>query len=215
MIVTIDGPAGAGKSTIARLLAEQLGFELLDTGAMYRAVAWACLTQNTDLEDRARIAEVARSVTIEFERQRVLVNGIDATAVIREPDVTRFASVVAAIPAVRERLVDLQRKAADGHDIVCEGRDQGTVVFPDAEAKFFVTASLQARARRRQAELAGTENHQSLSETLNQLQDRDRRDQNRDVAPMLPAPDAIRVDTSELTIDEAVSLVLKHVRNQA
>lgn len=211
MIITIDGPAGAGKSTIARLLSERLGFELLDTGAMYRSVAWACLDKNIDLEETDQVATVARGVVIGFEDQSVFVNGTDVTAEIRDPDVTRLASIVAAIPAVRDRLVELQRIAADGRNIVCEGRDQGTIVFPNADNKFFVIASLEARARRRQAELAGRENHQSFSETLDQLRQRDDRDKSRDVAPLVPADDAVEIDTSDLTIDQALEQVLTFV----
>ncbi len=208
MIITIDGPAGAGKSTVARLVAERMGFELLDTGAMYRAVAWACLRGNIDLKDPHEIARVARSVSIRFDGPRVLVNGVDATREIRSPDVTSLASVVAAIPAVRERMVELQRIAAEGKNIVCEGRDQGTIVFPDADRKFFITASLEARARRRQAEMAGRGEYQSYKETLEQLRQRDERDRTRSVAPLVAAGDAIVIDTSELTVDEAVEQVL-------
>ena len=200
MIITIDGPAGARKSTIARLLAERLGYELLDTGAMYRSVAWSCLAKNIDMEDQDQIAFVARGVSIRFEDQTVYVNGTDATKAIRHPDVTRIASIVAAIPAVRERLVELQRMAAEGRNIVCEGRDQGTIVFPNADRKFFVTASIEARARRRQAELAGRETHQSLAETIDQLQQRDERDRTRDIAPLKPAEDAIEIDLSLIHI---------------
>ena len=181
---------------------------------MYRSVAWSCLAKNIDMEDQDQIAFVARGVSIRFEDQTVYVNGTEATKAIRHPDVTRIASIVAAIPAVRERLVELQRMAAEGRNIVCEGRDQGTIVFPNADRKFFVTASIEARARRRQAELAGRETHQSLAETIDQLQQRDERDHTRDIAPLKPAEDAIEIDTSDLTIDEALEKVLGYCTNQ-
>lgn len=207
MIITIDGPAGAGKSTIARLLSERLNFERLDTGAMYRSVAWACLEANIDLEDQAAVAVVVADFSIEFHGQRVIVNGTDATDRIRSSDVTSLASIVAAIPIVRERLVELQRLVAAGKDMVCEGRDQGSVVFPKADRKFFVTASLESRARRRQAENAGRDTHESFKDTLAQLRERDERDRSRDISPLVQPDDAIEIDTSDLTIDEAVDKV--------
>lgn len=212
MIITIDGPAGAGKSTIARLLSERLDFERLDTGAMYRSVAWACLTANVALEDKENIARVARGITIDFEGHQVIVNGSDATDRIRSSDVTGLASVVAAIPAVREKLVELQRHVASGKNMVCEGRDQGSIVFPDAERKFFVTASLESRARRRQAETAGRERHESFRDTMAQLRERDERDRSREISPLIQPEDAIEIDTSDLTIDEAVDLVHSYCR---
>ena len=212
MIVTIDGPAGSGKSTAARGLAERLGFEFLDTGAMYRAVGLHCLQQRTDPSNAESAAEIARHVDISFPGNRVLTNGVDVTEAIRSPDVTEAASIVAANPRVRAAMVALQRKLAAGRDIVCEGRDQGTVVFPHAECKFFLTADPRERARRRHNELAAQGNDSSVEEILEQLRGRDRRDADRPVAPLKPADDAVQVDTSRLTADEVITLLEQTVR---
>ena len=153
MIVTIDGPAGTGKSTVAKRLAERLGFEFLNTGAMYRAVAYACLQRELNLADEASVEAVARDLEILFSNNRLLLGGVDVTDVIRTQKVTQSASIVAANPAVRRQLVHLQQLVGRTSNLVTEGRDQGTVVFPDAECKFFLTASPEERARRRQREL--------------------------------------------------------------
>ena len=153
MIITIDGPAGAGKSTAARLLAERLGFEFLDTGAMYRAVAWACVDRGIDLKDVDAVAETAAGISIQFEQDRIICNGQDVTTDIRSAKASHAASIVAAVPAVRLEMVRLQRESAAGHRYVTEGRDQGSEVFPDSECKFFLTADPQERAERRLLEL--------------------------------------------------------------
>ncbi len=212
MIITIDGPAGSGKSTAARRLAARLGFYFLDTGAMYRAVAWTCLEQRIDLADAARVARAAAGATIGFDGRRVLLNGADVTEPIRIPDVTRAASIVALNPDVRQLLVARQRELAAGLDIVTEGRDQGSVVFPHAEFKFYLTASADERAVRRQQELAEQGTVVPLEQVRAEIKDRDNRDATRDVAPLKPADGAIHVDTSNMTIDEVAALLERTVR---
>jgi cytidylate kinase len=214
MIVTIDGPAGSGKSTAARRLAERLGFRFLDTGAMYRAVALACLRAGVDLEDHAGAAEIVRSVRVGFRDDRVTLNGEDVGDAIRTPEVTHGSSVVAVIPEVRSAMVDLQRHAAEGHDIVTEGRDQGTVVFPRAEIKFYVTAAPEVRARRRHRELELQGTPISYDDLLADILDRDERDANRKVGPLRAAEDAIQIDTSALEADEVIDVLEANVRRR-
>ncbi len=204
MIITIDGPAGAGKSTAARNLAARLGFDFLDTGAMYRAVAWAALERGIDLADESAVANVSRSVAITFERQQVFVDGVEVTEAIRSSEVTAASRPVAANTAVREILSELQRKLAVGRNVVTEGRDQGTAVFPDAEFKFFLTASQQARAERRQQDFAAHGQQLPLEQILKDQADRDHRDAARSVGPLKPADDAIHVDTSALDAEGVV-----------
>lgn len=205
MIVTIDGPAGAGKSSTARALARRLGFEFLDTGAMYRAVTWYCLKRQIDLRDEPAVAAAAREGHFLFDSGRVLVDGVEVTQEIRRSAVTHETRFVAGNNAVRAFLVDLQRKLAAGKDVVTEGRDQGTVAFPDAECKFYLTASPQQRALRRQQDLAANGEQVRLEEILSQQEGRDQRDERREVGAMKPAADAIVIDTSELSFDAVVA----------
>jgi cytidylate kinase len=214
MIVTIDGPAGSGKSTAARLLAERLGFPFLDTGAMYRAVALESLTAGIDLDDEARVAEVARRLDIDALGPTVRANGRDVTAAIRAPEISGAASRVAANPHVREALVGLQRQAAAGRDIVTEGRDQGTVVFPHAECKFYLTADPHERARRRQGELESQGECVSFEALLAQILERDTRDKTRETAPLVAADDALHIDTSHMSPDEMVRCLETIVRRR-
>jgi CMP/dCMP kinase len=214
MIVTIDGPAGSGKSTAARRLAERLGFDFLDTGAMYRAVALEVLSRRIDIGDVSRVVEVAHTVDIEALGPVVRAGGRDVTAAIRTPEVSSAASKVAAIPEVRTELVRLQRQAADRRNVVSEGRDQGTVVFPLAECKFYLTADPNERARRRQLELAVQGETIAVEDLLRQILERDNRDQTRDTAPLRPADDAIRIDTSHLSPDEMVGRLETLVRER-
>lgn len=207
MIICIDGPAGAGKSTVARRLAERLGFRMLDTGAMYRSVAWAARRDGVDWNDPAAIVEVAGRTKIELIDDTVRVDGQDVTADIRTPEITSLTRYAADNPGVREHMVALQRQIGEGRDMVTEGRDQGTVVFPDAACKFFVTASPETRARRRWEELRARGSDITFEEVLSQQQQRDARDSRREVGPLKPAPDAVIVATDDLTIDEVVALL--------
>jgi cytidylate kinase len=214
MIVAIDGPAGSGKSTAARGVAARLGFDFLDTGAMYRAVAFRCLDAKIDFEDARAVAEIAEGSDIQALGARVTCNGVDVTDAIRTPEVSRAASVVAVNPDVRSALVALQRKAAIGRNIVTEGRDQGTIVFPHAEAKFYITADRNERARRRQQELEAMGSTVSLEETLAEIRARDERDKSRDVAPLKQADDAIRVDTTGRSMEEILNLLEQMIRER-
>jgi cytidylate kinase len=204
MIVTIDGPAGAGKSSAARTLAQRLGFKFLDTGAMYRAVALAALRRRIDYADPRAMAALAREVSIELVDQRVLLDGEDVTAEIRAGEITRLTRYAADNPEVRAHLTDLQRQIAARIDIVTEGRDQGTLVFPDAECKIFLTATPEERARRRREDLIRRGEETPLEEVLAQQEERDERDRQRPHGALRPAPDAIELITDGLTPEEVV-----------
>lgn len=215
MIVTIDGPAGSGKSTAARGLAARLGFDYLDTGAMFRAVALALLNRGTDPADPARVEAVLAELLIEMPPGRVLLDGHDVTGPIRAAAVAQVASKVAVIPAVRRFLAAEQRRLAEGRNIVCEGRDQGTAVFPDAPCKFFVTADPRARAERRFRELLDKGEAVTLDEVLASQIERDTRDAERADAPLRAAPDAVIVDTTNLSADGVLVVLEEAVRRCA
>jgi cytidylate kinase len=216
MIVTIDGPAGSGKSSAARALAGRLGFEFLDTGATYRAVALAVRRAGlpASLEQPALTALLDRLLLEMPPGGKVVLNGEDVTALIRTPDVTAASSEVAVLPAVRQRLSEWQRAIARGRDMVCEGRDQGTVVFPDAGCKFFLTASPEERARRRHREMEARGEHVDLPALRAALEVRDRRDAGRDLAPLRPADDAVVLDSTGLTLDAVVGRMEEEVRRR-
>jgi len=208
MIVTIDGPAGSGKSTAARGLAARLGFDYLDTGAMFRAVGLA-------LRGAADADAVLAVIHLEMPPGRVLLDGRDVTDDIRTPEASQAASRVAVVPAVRRFLAAEQRRIADGRNIVCEGRDQGTAVFPDAACKFYLTADPHARAERRHRELVAKGEAVELADVLAQQRERDARDAGRADAPMRPADDAVLVDTTGLTVDAVVARLEEVVRRCA
>jgi CMP/dCMP kinase len=219
LIITIDGPAASGKSTAAQLLAKKLGAAFLDTGAMYRAVTLAAMQQKIDLADESAIEALFDNVKFFFvvknARMIVHIDSQDVTEDIRRPDVTDNVHYVASSPRLRKRLVEMQRDFADTHEkIVTEGRDQGTVAFPNANMKFFLTADETERARRRQAELAAKGLSPDTAETLKAIAQRDKSDQNRTVGPLKPAPDAALIDTTHLNIDEVVDRLLSDVQKK-
>ncbi|MDY3560390.1 (d)CMP kinase [Gemmata sp. JC673] len=204
MIVTIDGPSGVGKSTATRELAARFGFEYLNTGSMYRAVALAMHRLGVPTSDERAVGAALAGVRVEVPLGRVLLNGADVSGLIRTPEVSRGASEVAVHRAVRLLLVASQRAAAVGRDIVCDGRDQGSFVFPLAECKFFLVADARVRAERRAAELARDGATVSVEDIHRDQETRDHRDTQRDLGPMRPAPDAVVVDTTTLTTAEVV-----------
>jgi cytidylate kinase len=214
MVVTIDGPAGAGKSTVARELARRLGFEHLDTGAMYRCVALAAMRRGISPGDQSGLSRLLEETEIFLESDRVLLNGEDVTWAIRAPEITTLSRAVADSPQVRQHLNRLQRQIAQGRNIVTEGRDQGTVVFPEAECKFFLTADPGERARRRWLDLQAQGRSLSLEEVLREQRERDARDASRAIAPLRPAEDAILIDSTGLSVDQVVSRMEEIVRRR-
>ncbi len=210
-IVAIDGPVGAGKSTVARRLARALGFSYLNTGAMYRALAVAAREAGVSPDDadvEARLKPVLDSIRIRFDGERILLNDRDVTAMIADPETSELASRFSALGAVRERMRDLQREAGAGGGVVMEGRDIGTEVFPDAEFKFFLIADVKVRAQRRFEELQANGATIMLPEVLEQLIERDRRDSDRELAPLKQADDAIVIDATKFSA-EAVAEAMK------
>ena len=220
MIIAIDGPSGAGKSSVTKLVALELGFSCLDTGAMYRAITWKALEDGIDVNDAEALGELARSCTIDFVHEegdpspkRVLIDGIDVTSEIRTQRIDQNVSPVSAVPAVREAFVAQQQRIGHTGDYIVEGRDIGTVVFPDAEVKVFLTASAEERARRRVAQNAergiGSVDYEAV---LADIIRRDEYDSSRDVSPLKPADDAFLLDSSPLTIEQVVQAIVDLAR---
>ena len=214
MIVAIDGPAGAGKSSVTRLLAERLNFQFLDTGAMYRAVTLAAIVQGIDLLDESALQTIATKIEIVFDGEEVFIDGENSTAAIRKPEVTRRVALVANATSVRSYLVDLQRRIASKGDFVCEGRDQGTVAFPDSFCKIFLTASPRARAQRRVDQLSESGESVEFEAIVREQEIRDLQDSTRDVGRLMKASDAVELLTDDLTLEEVVSELERIVRRR-
>lgn len=214
LVVAIDGPAGAGKSTIAKLAAEKLGYAYIDTGAMYRSVAWKFL-QTGEAFDEAFICKLSQEMVIEFKPEasvnRVFVDGTEVTTAIRSAEVTANVSRVAAIGAVREAMVDQQRRMGEAGGVLMDGRDIGTVVFPNADVKIFLTATVEERAMRRYKELVAKGEQVDLTQLQADIASRDKQDMEREISPLRQAEDAIYLDTSDMNIDEVTSYILNLV----
>lgn len=214
--VAIDGPAGAGKSTIAKLVAKEKGYIYVDTGAMYRALAIHFLKKGINPEDTAGVVVACRdaNVSIRYENgaQQVYLNGENVTGMLRTEEVGNMASKTSAVPEVREKLLELQRTLARENDVIMDGRDIGTNILPDADVKIYLTASVETRAKRRYDELKGKGEKCDLDTIAQDIKDRDERDMNRETAPLRKAEDAVLVDSSDMTIPEVVSEICSHCK---
>lgn len=215
MLITIDGPAGAGKTTVSRLLAQRLGFRYVDTGALYRGIALAVLESKNDIDDDMGLEALLKDLAIGFAVRggttRLMLNGQDVSDKIRTPEVTMAASAVSARPIVRQHLLAVQHALGREKQAVFEGRDMGTVVFPDADLKFFLDASVEVRARRRFNEFKD-KNRQNIDEVKADIRRRDKNDSTRSVAPLCAAEDAIVVDATNLTVEQVVNAMLGYTR---
>lgn len=215
--IAIDGPAGAGKSTVARMVAQQLGLAYLDTGAMYRAVTLAALRNNVDMQDAAALAQLTGKIHLDIqnhgtEGQNVIyLDGEDVSSDIRSPEISRYVSYVARCPQVRNRMVDQQRKIGSRGGVVMDGRDIGTHVMPDADYKFYLTASLEERARRRAGELSDGGEQVELTQMAREIAARDKIDSERECSPLRPADDSISIDTTDMTIEQVIATIVEKV----
>ena len=206
--IAIDGPGGAGKSTIAKLVGDKLGLEYIDTGAMYRAVGLKLNHKGIKPDDLISISNVLEETTIDFVNGKIILDGDDVSDIIRTQEISKFASIYSQIPEVRSKLVDIQRRIAAGKSVIMDGRDIGTNVLTDAELKVFLTADSMVRARRRYEELRSKGVNANLDDIHEEIKDRDYQDMNRKLNPLVQAEDAIRLDTSDMTIDEVVNTIV-------
>jgi len=216
MIIAIDGPAGAGKSTVARIIAKELGFLYIDTGAMYRALTLKALERKIDVNDTAALIEMARSTNMDlinnpYSSLKILLDGRDVSGAIRQPSITRLVSDIAKIKGIREVMLELQRRLGRIRDSVLDGRDIGTVVFPGADKKFYIDAEFRERVRRRYKELRELGQDVTLEDIEKDLRNRDNIDSTRKFAPLKKALDAVYIDTTDMTIEEVVNIVLKNI----
>ena len=213
MIVAIDGPAATGKSTSAKLVAKKLGFRYLDTGAMYRCVALVVLRNQIKLSDSSALLDLLSTLHIQFDEDTVLINDEDVSIKIRRPDVTDHVSAVSALTMVREAMVRIQRQIASDQNCVLEGRDIGTIVFPNADIKFFMVTDDQVRAKRRQLDFKAIGEDRSIEELIMEIRKRDKLDSERDYSPLRKAQDAIEVDTTHMSIDEQVDFMVDKIKS--
>ena len=206
--IAIDGPGGAGKSTIAKLVGDKLGLEYIDTGAMYRAVGLKLNREGIKTDDLISISNILEETSIDFANGKVILDGDDVSDIIRTQEISKFASIYSQIPEVRSKLVDIQRRIAAGKSVIMDGRDIGTNVLTDAELKIFLTADSMVRARRRYEEFRSKGIKANLDDIHEEIKDRDYQDMNRKLNPLVQAEDAIRLDTSDMTIDEVVNTIV-------
>ncbi len=210
LLITIDGPAGAGKTTVSKMLAQKLGYGYLDTGALYRGVAYEALTAGITAEDERGLAGLCENLRLEFKAGRLISRGVDINDRIRSPEITMLASAVSARPMVRQALLDLQRTLGKRKAMVAEGRDMGTVVFPDADLKFFLDAAARQRARRRYEQYRG-QSGQSLEQIERDIRRRDANDSSRDIAPLRPAADAVIIDSTSMDARQVVEKMISYI----